>query len=35
MGSDDEMAKMMATSSAVKDIAVAMGAIAFANASDN
>jgi hypothetical protein len=26
---------MMATSSAVKDIAVAMGAIAFANASDN
>jgi uncharacterized membrane protein YphA (DoxX/SURF4 family) len=35
MGAADEMAKMMATTGAVKDIAIAMGAIAFANASDN
>jgi len=35
MGAADEMVKMMATTGAVKDIAIAMGAIAFANASDN
>jgi putative oxidoreductase len=35
LGSEDEMMKMMAMSGAVKDTAIAMGAIVFANISDN
>ncbi|MCC7296713.1 MAG: DoxX family membrane protein [Bacteroidia bacterium] len=35
LGAADEMAKQMATIGVVKDLGIAMGAIAFANASEN